>query len=119
GNTGVFARARRGEFTMRKTALLLFVLSLTVNANATIFGSVRGIIHDPQHRPLQGAMVMLRSNTSDWAKTVNTSGDGEFEFNAVPLGEYTAVVVAPGFAQESEGVMVRANTEPVLHFLLK
>jgi hypothetical protein len=104
---------------MRKTALLFFILSLAVTANATIFGAVRGIIHDPQHRPLQGAMVMLRSNTSDWAKTTNTSGDGEFEFNAVPLGEYTAVVVSPGFAQESEAVMVRANTEPVLHFLLK
>jgi hypothetical protein len=104
---------------MRKTALLFFILSLAVTASATIFGAVRGIIHDPQHRPLQGAMVMLRSNTSDWAKTTNTSGDGEFEFNAVPLGEYTAVVVSPGFAQESEAVMVRANTEPVLHFLLK
>ena len=69
---------------MRKTALLFFILSLAVTANATIFGAVRGIIHDPQHRPLQGAMVMLRSNTSDWAKTTNTSGDGEFEFNAVP-----------------------------------
>jgi hypothetical protein len=104
---------------MRKIALPLFILSLTVAVNATIFGSVRGIIHDPQHRPLQGAMVMLRSNSSDWAKTANTSGNGEFEFNAVPLGEYTAVVVAPGFAQESEVVVVRASTEPVLHFLLK
>ena len=104
---------------MRKTALLLFILSLTVAANATIFGSVRGIVHDPQHRPLQGAMVMLRSNSSDWAKTTNTNSNGEFEFNAVPLGEYTAVVVAPGFAQQSEAVTVRADTEPVLHFPLE
>ena len=104
---------------MRKTALLLFILSFAITANATIFGAVRGVIHDPQHRPLQGAMVMLRSNSSDWAKTTNTNGNGEFEFNAVPLGEYTVAVAEPGFAQISERVVVQSGTEPVLHLALK
>ena len=104
---------------MRKTAPLLFILSLAISAAATIFGSVRGIVHDPQHRPLQGAMVMLRANSSDWAKTTNTDANGEFEFNAVPIGEYSAVVVAPGFEQISQTVTVRSGTEPVLHLALK
>jgi hypothetical protein len=39
------------------------------NLNPDRFGSVRGIIHDPQHRPIQGAMVMLKSRSSDWAKS--------------------------------------------------
>jgi hypothetical protein len=104
---------------MRKTAPLFFILSSAVIAAATIFGSVRGIIHDPQHRPLQAAMVMLRANSSDWAKTTNTDSNGEFEFTAVPIGEYTAVVVAPGFDQISQAVTVRSGTEPVLHLALK
>lgn len=103
----------------RKTAWLLFILMLAGTADATIFGSVRGIIHDPQHRPLQGSMVMLRANSSDWAKTTNTDDNGEFQFNAVPIGEYTVVVAAPGFDQMSQMVTVRSGTEPVLHLALK
>jgi hypothetical protein len=86
---------------------------------ATIFGSVRGIIHDPQHRPLQGAMVMLRANSSDWAKSTNTDDNGEFLFNAVPIGEYTVTVAAPNFSQISQTVTVGSATEPVLHLVLK
>ena len=86
---------------------------------ATIFGSVRGIVHDPQHRPLQGAMVMLRANSSDWARSTNTDDNGQFEFNAVPIGEYTVVVVVPGFSQISRTVAVRSGTEPVLHLALR
>ena len=102
-----------------KTALAVFLCSLAVGfCSATIFGSVRGIIHDPQHRPVPGAMVMLRSNSSDWAKATNTNDNGEFEFNAVPIGEYTVVVAAPGFDQISQMVTVRSGTEPVLHLAL-
>src|ERR1700686_1017985 len=103
----------------RKTAPLLFILILAGTAAATIFGSVRGIVHDPQHRPVQGAMVMLRANSSDWARSTNTSDNGQFEFNAVPIGEYTVVVAAPGFSHVSQTVTVRSGTEPVLHLALK
>ncbi|HKW16170.1 MAG TPA: TonB-dependent receptor [Terriglobales bacterium] len=101
----------------RKIAVFL-LLSQAV-AHATIFGSVRGIIHDPEHRPLQGAMVMLRAKNSDWAKSTFTNDEGEFAFNAVPLGEYSAAVVAPGFSQTTQNVLVGSGTEPVLHFALK
>ena len=35
--------------------LLLATLLFAVVASATIFGSVHGLIHDPQHRPVAGA----------------------------------------------------------------
>jgi outer membrane receptor protein involved in Fe transport len=103
----------------RKTAVLLFILLWAATAAATIFGSVRGIVHDPQHRPLPGAMVMLRANSSDWARSSNTDDNGEFQLNAIPIGEYRVVVVAPGFDQISQAVTVRSGTEPVLHLALK
>lgn len=93
----------------------LFVASI---AGATIFGSIRGVIHDPQHRPVQGAMVMLRSKSSEWAKNTTTDPNGEFAFSAVPLGEYTVSVASAGFAQTAQDVTVESGTQPVLHYQL-
>ena len=42
------------------------VLLIPCIASATIFGSVRGVVHDPQHRPIQGAHVTLKAQNSDW-----------------------------------------------------
>jgi len=98
----------------------IFAFALTcAPAHATIFGSVRGIVHDPHHRPVSGAMAMLRAQTSDWEKTATTDSNGEFQFNALPLGEYSITVVAPGFSQASQKLVVQSGTEPVLHLELR
>src|SRR5882672_2414627 len=109
---------------IRSILKALFALSVipclfTSVALATIFGSVRGVVHDPQHRPVQGAMVMLRAKTSDWAKTANTGANGQFELNAVPLGEYSVSVASPGFVQTDQNVEVNSGTVPVVHFQLR
>jgi outer membrane cobalamin receptor len=95
------------------------LIVLAATAMATIFGSVRGIIHDPQHRPIQGAMVMLKAKSSDWSKTTNTDANGNFEFNAVPLGEYSVIVANSGFKQATQIVVVKSGTEPVVHLQLE
>ena len=87
-------------------------------AYATIFGSVRGIVHDPQHRPVQGATVTLRAANSDFSMTANTDENGSFTFNAVPIGEYSVTAVAPAFRQAMENVVVQSGTEPVVHLAL-
>ncbi|HUK25857.1 MAG TPA: TonB-dependent receptor [Terriglobales bacterium] len=101
-----------------RTVPLGTLLLLAVTAYATIFGSVRGVVHDPEHRPLAGAMVMIKSRNSDWAKTAYSNANGEFEINPVPLGDYTIVVVSKGFAQQSQKVTVESDTQPVAHFQL-
>jgi hypothetical protein len=105
---------------MRYTRLLFLAgtIFLAAVATATIFGSIRGIVHDPQHRPVQGAMVMLRAKTSEWTKTANTDSNGQFELNAVPVGEYTVSVADPGFIQSEQDVMVASGSQPVVHFQL-
>lgn len=97
---------------------LVFFSLWTVPTGATTFGSVRGIVHDPEHRPVQGAMVMLRSKTSDWAMSTTTNSDGQFEFHAVPVGEYSVAVANPGFQQGMQTILVISGTEPVVHFQL-
>src|SRR5271169_4748518 len=97
--------------TYRKTLVLLAVLAAGSSVFATIFGSVRGVIHDPQHRPVQGAMVVLKAKTSDWSKTMASDANGEFSFNAVPIGEYSVSVASPGFAQLAQSLLVVSGTE--------
>ncbi len=37
-------------------------LLLATAALATVFGTVRGIVHDPQHRPVQGIEIVLTNS---------------------------------------------------------
>src|SRR5260370_8461001 len=102
-----------------KFLALAALLLLGPAAFANIYGAIRGVVHDPQHRTIQGVMVMLIAKSSDWAKSVTTDATGEFQFNAVPLGYYSVSIASQGFAQTSQNVTVSSGTVPVLHFLLK
>jgi TonB dependent receptor/Carboxypeptidase regulatory-like domain/TonB-dependent Receptor Plug Domain len=63
-------------------------------------------------------MVMLHAKTADWSKSVTTDSNGEFQFAAVPLGEYTVSAAGRGFAQVAQSVTVESGTQPVLHYQL-
>jgi hypothetical protein len=104
-------------FVARKWMLLLVVVSAP--AAATIFGSVRGVVHDPQHRPIQGASVTIKAKASDWTATTSTDANGEFQFSAVPIGVYAAKVSSSGFSEMTQDVVVASGTTPVLHFQLE
>jgi outer membrane cobalamin receptor len=95
------------------------LLSITPAAFANVYGAIRGVVHDPQHRPIQDTMVMLKAKSADWAKSVTTDATGEFQFNAVPLGDYSVSVASQGFAQTSQEVTVISGTVPVVHFQLQ
>ena len=102
---------------MRSARMLLFAVCLAaIGASASVVGSVRGVIHDPQHRPVQDAMVMIKAKASDWASTANSDANGNFVFNAVPLGEYMVTVAGVGFDQSSAGCRHRLQlaTRPAL-----
>jgi outer membrane cobalamin receptor len=96
----------------------LLILGISVAAYASVVGSVHGVIHDPQHRPVQDAMVMIKARNSDWTATVNSDSGGDFGFNAVPPGEYTVTVAGVGFEQTQQDVMVVSGSNPGLHFAL-
>ena len=104
---------------MRHVVILIAVIFLLDSvAFATIFGSVRGVVHDPQHRPIQGAHLILKAQNSAWTQSEVSSDNGEFEFTSVPIGSYTVTVSSNGFEQMTQSVMVESDTSPVLHFQL-
>jgi outer membrane receptor protein involved in Fe transport len=101
-----------------RIALLSGLLLLAVSAGATIFGSVRGLIHDPAHRPVEGAQVVIRAANSDWKQALTSDQAGEFAFNAVPIGNYTITVETPGFQQQKQTIAVTSDSAIRLHFAL-
>jgi outer membrane receptor protein involved in Fe transport len=94
--------------------LLLFSASLS----ASIFGSTTGLIHDPQHRPVQGAKVTIWANTSQWTQTTTSDASGEFRFDSVAIGGYTIEVDAEGFAPQTQQTTLSSSNESRLHFAL-
>src|SRR6202140_892237 len=99
-----------------RIALHATCLTLALTAFAVVVGSVRGVIHDPQHYPVQNAMVMIKAKSSDWSASTNSDANGKFAFNAVPLGEYVVTVAGLGFEQAQQDIAVLSGSEPVLHF---
>jgi outer membrane cobalamin receptor len=85
----------------------------------TVFGTVRGIVHDPQHRPLSDATVTLQAKQSAFTQTFQTDAEGQFHFDAVPLGTYIVTVSQAGFATGQQNVSVLSGTAPILHFELR
>lgn len=121
-STRVGMKMNRKRFLFRLELLLACAMCaaalFAVPAQAEIFGTVRGIVHDPQHRPVQGAAVVLKARNSDWSQQQTTDGNGEFQFGAVPLGEYTVTVTLANFQPAEQSLVVTSGSSPVLHFPL-
>jgi outer membrane cobalamin receptor len=88
-------------------------------ALATVFGTVRGIVHDPQHRPIAKASVALKATDSDYTNTSVSDADGQFTFATVPLGGYSITVSNSGFATEQQTFTILSGASPIFHFELQ
>src|SRR6476620_904471 len=109
---------RRRAMIYKGTSVFVALLLSSLAAYATIFGTVSGLIHDPQHRPVQGAQVTLRAAHSAWTTSVRSNDSGEFRFDSVPLGEYTVTVELAGFAAEEQKLVLSSGRDIRTHFSL-
>src|SRR5579871_3582521 len=102
----------------RSAAVVLAFLLFSSYVLATVFSTVRGIVHDPQHRPVSSAQVVLKAKASDYTQTSTTSDEGDFHFDSVPVGDYTVTVSGTGFNTIEQSITVLSGTAPILHFEL-
>jgi outer membrane receptor protein involved in Fe transport len=109
-------RYRSGLIATIVAAVLTSVAA--VSALAGIFGTVRGIVHDAQHRPIAGAHLLLQSKTSDWKREAVSDDDGKFQIDAVPAGNYTLHISCEGFRDSINDFSVGADSAPLRHFPL-
>jgi len=96
----------------------LICLFLCLEANAAVLVTVRGLVHDPDHRPISNATVQIRSADSDYSQDVTTNIEGSFQSAPLPVGEYVVAVRFDGFAPSEQSVTVSSGSSPILHFQL-
>jgi outer membrane receptor protein involved in Fe transport len=106
---------------MKRTAVILLGIFLVLAAGeslASVFGTIKAIVHDPQHRPVQGAQVEVHSRTSAFKTSGTTNGDGIAILQSVPMGEYDVRIVSPGFTAAQQAATVMSGGVQELHFAL-
>jgi outer membrane receptor protein involved in Fe transport len=99
--------------------VVLYLVVLVSISNATIFGSVRGVVHDSQHRPMPDVQISLKAKDSAFTMTTQTDVNGDFHFDAVPVAEYAITASKADFTSFEQAVTVLSGTAPVLHFELQ
>src|SRR5437763_4748841 len=85
---------RRGFYS---AACLLFGL-IAAHAQSN-YAVVRGSVLDPQHRPVPGAHVHLKSTETGAQRDVIANATGLYEIAAVQPGSYELAVESSGFQQ--------------------
>src|SRR5258706_11347176 len=108
------------RFMNRRLSFLMGLLLLGAGPLfAAVVATVRGIVHDAQHRPIADAEVVLKAEHSEFTQTTRTSAEGEFHFDSVPIGEYRITVNKADFGAQEEKLTVLSGTAPILHLELK
>ncbi len=111
--------SRFSHFKFACTLGLICSSAIVPAAHASIFSTVRGVVHDPSHRPVSGGEVSLVPLGSAHHIRTLTGDDGAFEFASVPVGEYRLTVKHHGFADQAQDLIITSGNAPVLHFQLQ
>ena len=99
--------------------VVLYLVAFVSVSHATIFGSVRGVVHDSQHRPIPDVQISVKAKDSAFTLTTQTDVNGDFHFDAVPVAEYVITASKADFATSEQVMTVLSGTAPVLHFELQ
>ncbi len=102
----------------RATAVLFTLGLFCACAQATILAELRGVVHDPAHRPIANADVLVQAVNSGYRMALHSDAAGVFETGTLPAGDYRVRVEAVGFAAEEQQIGMISGSARVLHFEL-
>ena len=104
---------------MKVTRRVVLCACMALNIVCGEITTLRGVIHDAQHRPIQDAQIVIQGGALPAPLTLKSDAKGEFETDAVPPGVYTLTLNAIGFRPLSERLEVQPAKNPVLHLQLE
>jgi hypothetical protein len=103
---------------IRKSICVVVFSVFAVAAYAGVFGTVRAIVHDPHHRPVANAEVVIENRTSGWRAKAVTNSSGVVQFLSVPIGEYHIRITSQGFAAAEANVTAISDRVQEMHIPL-
>jgi hypothetical protein len=88
-----------------------FILgALTISLAQSQTGSIKGVVTDSNGAVVTGASVEATNDNTSEKRSATTSDDGTYNIAGLPVGTYTVVANAPGFAiATAQGVKVSVS----------
>jgi hypothetical protein len=101
--------------------VLLLVLLFVVTANAQTFrGAINGTVTDPSGAVVPSAHVKARNKATSIDYSTESTSDGQFAFQDLPVGSYKVSVTATGFPTlEVDNILVAQGAVYTLNAGLK
>ena len=97
----------RDRFVRRQPLAAVFLAVAALVPTAATAGGVRGVVRDPEGRPVPSARVAVIGPLG--ARTVQTDAEGQFEVAHLPAGTYRLLADAQGLHGGSEPTAVGAD----------
>jgi hypothetical protein len=106
---------------LRIIGLLLFVIfgSLLQSHAQSDNGRIVGTVTDPTGAAISGATVAVTDNDNGNQMNATSNSSGQFNIFAVPRGNYTAKIDAPGFQAQQQAFTITVTQVQTLIFKLQ
>jgi carboxypeptidase family protein len=112
-------RAVRGSFRTLRYAICLAMLAtaaLPLHAQLTV--SIQGRVNDTTGAGISGATVNAVNSATGLSRTVTANATGDYQFTALPVGDYTVTADKTGFKKEAKKIHLDIGAAGSLDFSL-
>ena len=100
--------------------VMVIAVSAAVDWSQVASGTITGNVDDPSGAAIVGAQITLKHTATGEARTTVTNDSGEFNATFLPLGDYSVVVSAQGFAMQTLAhIELRVDQTVNLHVKLE
>ena len=100
--------------------LLAFLLSSSIAAMGQTTGSISGTVTDEKGAVIPNATVTARNLDRNISRTLQTSSEGTYRFENLPVGPYEVTVEATGFSKYVQsGITLILNQKAVVDVSMK